>query len=128
MKARKRFLKTLAILMTVCFLVQSVAGATSRSAETQKEIVVLGDVDSQKAQQIINTINGEEIISTRGNILCVFGHSTAKTTAIGTEHRVYATAPRCVRTNYDVTYCTRSGCDYITYTQVGGSTRIYCCS
>ena len=127
MKSRKMFLKPLAILMTVCFLVQTVVAEENRRNDTQKEIVVSGDVEKEKVQLIIDTINGEEIISTRSNVLCLFGHSLAQTRAYETTHRYYAAAPRCLQVTYDVTYCTRSGCNYAVYTEIG-RIRIYCCS
>lgn len=123
MKARKMFLKPFAILMAVCMLVQlgSVVGAVEKT-----EIVVNGVADKQKAQHIADTIKGEVTISPFG-IACLFGHSMAQGTAIETNHRYYATAPRCRRVTYKIDYCTRSSCNYITYTQTTVSS-VYCCS
>lgn len=128
MKKRKMIQRTLAGFMAVCMFVLSGSGFLVGSAgdEGFTEIIVSGDVDGQKAQQIVNKINGEITISPFG-LACLFGHSTAHTTAYEINHRYYATAPRCLQTTYDVTYCTRSDCNYIVYTKTG-SIRIYCCS
>ena len=122
---KKVFLKSVAALMVANMFVLTGGGFTVSKDEVFVEIVVEGDIDREKSQLIIATLNGEEIISPR-SILCLIGHSMAQTTAIGTEHRVYSSAPRCVRTYYRVDYCTRSSCNYITYTQTG-SGRIHCC-
>lgn len=126
MKAKKMFLKSMAILMVFCVIVQSGVSAANLENMPYKEITVLGDVDSQKAQQIVGKISGETTISPFG-IACLFGHSTARTTVYETTHRYYSTAPKCRRVTYDVTYCTRSSCDYIVYTQIGVNA-VHCCS
>ena len=126
---RRALLRSVAALMVACMFILIGGGFTTREVELSDsftEIIVNGVDDSQKEQQIIAALNGEILISPM-NILCIFGHSTAKGTAIGTQHRYYSSAPRCLRTNYDVTYCTRSGCDYIVYTQTGQG-RVHCCS
>ncbi|MCL2071161.1 MAG: hypothetical protein FWH07_02885 [Oscillospiraceae bacterium] len=125
MKSRKLFLKPIAIFMAVCTLGSIAVSAETRSSRPSTEIIIEGVDDREKVQLIINTINGVEIIEPR-SILCIFGHNTAKTAALGTEHRVWATSPRCRQTIYDVTYCTRSGCNYITYT-IRSQSSIHCC-
>jgi hypothetical protein len=115
-----------AALMIACMFVLTGGGFTARD-EVTTEIVVKNVDCCEKAQLIIDTINGEEIISPR-SITCFFlGHSLAQTLAIGIQHRVYASPPRCVETTYRVNYCTRSGCDYMTYTFLS-ERRIHCCS
>ena len=97
-----------------------------KESNNPEYIFVDGRVSAEKSQLIIDAISGEEVDTTR-NILCLFGHSTTQTRAIEINHRQYATAPRCHENTYDVTYCTRSGCNYISYT-LTGSRRIYCCT
>jgi len=123
---KKAFLRSLAVFMVACMFVLTGGGFTVARDEVFVEIVVEGDINREKAQLIISTISGEEITSIQ-NILCFFGgHSMAQGTVIETRHRVYSDAPRCVRITYRVNYCTRSGCDYITYTQTS-AVRIFCC-
>ncbi|MDR2572486.1 MAG: hypothetical protein LBD23_19620 [Oscillospiraceae bacterium] len=131
MKVRKMFLKPLATLMAVCMLAQlsSVSFAVENDAFT--EIVVEG-VDGQKTQLIADTITGKNSTSTfqaisPASILCIFSHSMAQTTARETNHRFWATAPRCRQTTYRVDYCTRSSCNHMILTQISQS-RISCCS
>ncbi|MCL1866787.1 MAG: hypothetical protein FWF82_05200 [Oscillospiraceae bacterium] len=126
MTSRKAFLKFTAILMAVCFLVQAVTAAGNAVNETQKEVIVSKGIEQEKSQLISDAVSGEQIIS-RGNILCKLGHNLSHTTAFLVEHRYYPTAPRCLETVYDVYYCNRSGCDYISCTELGVS-RIFCCS
>jgi len=127
MKARKMLWRPLAILMIVCMLTQTVgAVGVEEESNNPEYIIVDGRVNTEKSQLIIDAISGEGVDTTR-NILCLFGHNTARTTTREIIHRQYATAPRCHENTYDVTYCTRSGCNYISYT-LTGSARIYCCS
>ena len=126
MKVKKMFSKTFAILMAICMLAQLSGVSFAVGSEPNVEIVVSGVADEHKAQLITDTINGEIIISPFG-IACIFGHSTAKGTAVETTHRYYSTSPKCRRITYDVTYCTRSSCDYITYAQVS-NIRVACCA
>lgn len=126
MKVRKIFCKPVAIFMAVCMFISTGSGFMTKEEERFTKIVVEGVNDKSKAQLIVDTINGEEIIAPR-SVLCVFGHSTARGTAYGYNCKVYTTAPRCVRITYDVTYCTRSSCNYIAYTEIGRG-RIVCCS
>jgi hypothetical protein len=131
MKMKKRLIS---LFMVVCtaVLMCGISGAddtarvSARSYQTEYRFD--GDIDKEKAQLIINSINGEETVTSRGNVLCIFGHSIAHMTVEEIKHRYYATAPRCLKTTYDVAYCTRSGCNYTVWTQIGTSIRIYCCS
>jgi len=122
---KRMFLRSLAAFMVASMFVLTGGGFTVAKEESFIEIVVCEKIDCEKAKLIIAAINGEELISPR-SILCLIGHSLAQGTAIGTEHRVYSSAPRCVQTNYRVSYCTRSSCNYIVYTQTG-TARIHCC-
>jgi hypothetical protein len=122
---KKVFLRSLAVFMVACMFVLTGGGFTVAKDEIFVEIVVEGDIAREKAQLIIATLNGEEIISPR-SILCLIGHSMAQTTAIYTEHRVWPNAPRCRRTTYRVDYCTRSSCNYIVYTQTSVMA-VHCC-
>jgi len=145
-KTRKAFLRRFSTVMAVLMLMLTSGGVFTvgavenetvapRHELSQKDVVVVGNIDNFKAQLIINAINGESVqskgvsgeITPNGNILCIFGHSTAKAKVYVTDHLYYSTAPKCKETEYDVTYCTRSGCDYINYVSCG-SYRVYCCS
>jgi len=127
MKFRKLFLKPLAVFMAVCMSVGMVSAASNdfRTSRPTIEIIFVDDISREKAQLISDVINGEELISPR-SILCIFGHSLAQTRALGIEHRVWSTSPRCRQTIYDVTYCTRSNCNHIVYT-VRSQTAVSCC-
>ena len=128
MKVKKMFRKSLVILMAVSLLVQliGVSFATERRTDSYVDVVVDGNIDKEKAQLIIDTINGEDVVAPR-SILCVFGHSLAQGTALETTHRYYSATPRCRQVTYRVNYCTRSSCNYITYTVIGEN-RIHCCA
>lgn len=143
MKSRETFWRRLSGVVTVFMLVLSCSGITAVSAEESetvvsrhgiKKVVIVGDIGSLKAKLITDAINGGTLASQKGepeitpnfNILCILGHSKAKTMIYVTDHLYYSTSPKCLETVYDVTYCTRSGCDYIDYTQIGIS-RIPCC-
>jgi hypothetical protein len=130
MKTKRIVLRALTSLMAVCLTVLSV-GAVSVGENfifeyDQKEIVVSGNIDEQKAQMIAFTLNGE-ISITPYSILCIFGHSISQGTATETTHRQYATAPRCLRKTYRVDYCTRSSCNHAVYTLTAQSA-IFCCT
>jgi hypothetical protein len=121
-------------LMAICMLVMLVNGVGAESEDEEiftfnygdTDITVCGyDVDGQKAQLVADMIAGETVIMPLG-ILCIFGHSLARMTVKEITHRYYATAPRCLEKTYDVTYCTRSGCNYTVWTQIGID-RIPCC-
>jgi len=122
---KRILLRSFSGFMVVCMFVLTISGFTAKQ-EAHTEIVVCDSVDCEKAKIIIDTINGEETVSPR-SILCIFGHNLARGTAIETTHRYWATAPRCRRITYDVRYCTRSSCNYITYTMIADD-RIRCCN
>lgn len=84
-----------------------------------------GELTKEQLQDFITYLNGEEILGTR-NIICdLFGHSLEYTaTVYAVNHKVYADAPRCVETEYEVFSCTR--CSYEEYRFVL-SRRIFCC-
>jgi polysaccharide pyruvyl transferase WcaK-like protein len=121
MKAREVFRKSLAVFMMVCIFVQTVSGVN-----TTKDIVIDKGVDKEKSQLIIAVLNSEEVITSR-SIFCLLGHSIAQTTARETTHRYWATSPRCRQITYRVNYCTRSSCNYVTYTVIEDA-RVPCCS
>jgi len=140
-KSRKTFWGRFSAVMAVLMLVLASVGMVTVGAvdneprHSQKDVMVVGDVDNLKTQLITNAIYGEDVkskgiyeeITPYFNILCLFGHNTAETTAYLTEHYYYSTAPKCKETTYDVTYCTRSGCDFVNYVQISVN-RVRCCS
>lgn len=59
------------------------------------------------------------------NVLCsLFGHNTKTEDITVIEHRVRDTAPRCKRTEEDVTFCSRCDCRSV---KVTNTTYINCC-
>ncbi|MCL2109173.1 MAG: hypothetical protein FWH20_07505 [Oscillospiraceae bacterium] len=121
MKVRKIFWRVFAILMIVCMLTQTV-GAVGNT----EYIIADCEISAEKAQLIIDLISGAEIEPTR-NIMCLYGHSTAQTSATSIQHGASAAAPRCLRSTYDVYYCTRPGCNFSMRILVSQAW-IHCCS
>ena len=112
--------------MVACMFVITSGGVTAiENEEGFTEIIIEGVECCEKEQQIIATLNGENLISPM-SILCIFGHSMAQTTAITTEHRFFAASPRCRQTRHRVDYCTRSSCNYMILTQTS-QRAIQCC-
>jgi hypothetical protein len=118
-------------LMAICMLVMLVNGVGAESEKTfvfkygEKEITVCGNVDSQKAKAISDSIRGDESeVATRGLVCTLLGHTLERMGIIEITHKYYATVPRCREIDYDVVYCTR--CDYTVWTQISNG-RIYCC-
>jgi len=125
----KAFLKSLAVFMVVCILVLTGGGFTVREVAINDgftEIIVYDEIDCDKAQQIIATLNGDVLISP-ASVLCIFGHSMSQTTVIEINHRFWATSPRCRKTTHKVDFCTRNNCNYMVTTQLS-QFRIQCCS
>jgi hypothetical protein len=117
-------------LTAVCMLVVLISGVHAEGDRTfvfkygEKEITVCGNVDSQKAKTISDSISNGEV-SVNRNVLCTFfGHTLDRMRVWEITHRYYATEPRCREVTYDVVYCTR--CDYTVWTQIGID-RIRCC-
>ena len=124
---KRVFLRSLAFLMIACLFILTVSGFTVKEkSETFTEIVIVDIDDAQKEQQIIATLNGDNLISPM-NLLCIFGHSMSQGSSITTDHRYWATSPRCRETTHKVVYCTRSGCDYMVITQLT-QMAIRCCA
>ena len=107
--------------VAICMLVS--LGSVS-NAVGEKEIVLHGDFDAQKAQSIADKMNGE-MISETYSLLCIFGHNLAYGTGIEIFHRYYPTAPRCLERIYKIEYCTR--CNYSNGSLIKQSA-IFCCS
>jgi len=129
MKVKRMFRKSLAVLMAVSMLVQLGGMTYAVGDEEYTEIIVDCGVDCEKAQLIINAINGEtstyQAIAP-ASIFCIFGHNMAQTTAVEINHRVWSTSPRCRETRYRVNYCTRSSCNYVVTTLLTQGA-IHCC-
>ena len=132
MKVKRKFHKVAAILMAVGMLFQLGGVSNAVDDEVFVEIVLECDVDCEKAQLIIDTLNGnthnngEFTPIAPANILCLFGHSWAQTTARTIEHRIWSTTPRCRETIHRVDYCTRSGCNRMDLTLIS-QRAIHCC-
>ena len=102
-----------------------------------KEITVENDdgLDYETMQFIADSIAYGDLphlenpshVAMPANILCtLFGHDLTTSTVSEVTHNVYTTSPKCVRKIYDVTTCTRSGCDYFEKTLIS-SKRISSC-
>ncbi len=83
-----------------------------------REIVVNGEnISQEKMRSIADNIAANEdedaASAVSYSLLCIFGHSLAYTTVTETTHNAYSTSPKCLVNVYDVEYCTRSSCDYI---------------
>ena len=76
------------------------------------------DMTDTKAEKIARSILGlpDNTPSSRGNILCLFGHDIKTGTVLSTEHNYYSTTPKCRETRSSVEYCGRGGCDYYVVT------------
>lgn len=82
---------------------------------------ISSDFAFEIAKKLLNGNNA----AARGVYCDNFGHSYVNSTATTTEHKVYASIPRCVKKTYSVKTC--SVCGYQTKT-LKSSTRINCCS
>jgi len=127
---KKIFRKSLATLMVVCMLIQLGGVSNAVGDEGYTEIIVGCGVDCEKAQLIVDLINGENstyqtIAPT--NILCLFGHSWAVGYATHIEHKYWQNPTRCRETFYRVDYCNRSGCNRMDLTQLTQGP-IICCT
>jgi len=83
-----------------------------------KEIIIEDNSISQAKMQFIADYVADEVRNANDEvspcgIACLFGHSLKTTTANETTHNAYSTSPKCLVKKYEVTYCTRSSCDYI---------------
>jgi len=123
---KRLLLRSLAVLMVSCMFIITGSGFVMNDDEGYTEIVINGVDCLEKELLIIATLSGDDLISPM-SFLCFFGHSTAHGTAIGTEHRYWVDSPRCRRTTYSVTYCTRSSCNYVVYTQTTQAA-MHCCA
>jgi len=124
--------KLLAVLLAVCMVVQLGGMSNAVGDESYTEIVLGCDVDCEKAQLIIDLLNGETSSSefqpiTPSSIWCVLGHAWANTTAVEINHRVFPAPLRCRQTTYSVDYCTRSSCNHVVMTQLT-QFAIHCCT
>lgn len=88
-------------------------------------VVVDGKISEQELDEFAMYLEGEPQPAMR-NILCLlFGHDYVYQGAvITTDHRVYASQPRCVEEYYELYDCSR--CGHNKY-ELLDSFRIYCC-
>jgi hypothetical protein len=132
---KRAFLKVVASFMALTMFVlvgggftfSDVNGTLEKDTCCYETDIVLEGIDCEETEQlIIALLNGEEFVSPR-SIFCIFGHSISTGTAIVTDHRFWAEAPRCRETRFRVEHCTRSSCNWMTMTQTTQS-RIRCCA
>lgn len=123
---KKRFLKSIAALITLCILV-SLGGMSAANNKQEVEVIVCDSIEClQKRQLLIDVVSGGTGGISPMNLLCLFGHSTTTTTVIAVTHNAYATSPKCRQQTYRIIYCTRSGCNYNVGSLIG-DIRIPCC-
>jgi hypothetical protein len=123
---KRVLLKSVAALMVACMFVLMSGGVTAIENEEEFTEIIIEGVDCcEKKQQIIATINGENLISPM-SLFCIFGHSLAETRVIEINHRFWSTSPRCRETVHRVVYCTRSSCNHMVLTQIS-QRAIPCC-
>ena len=123
---KRKLLRSVAGIMASLMLVLSFSAVGIAENGKSQSFIFEDDICDVKAQQIIATINGEVGI-TPNSLLCLFGHSLAKATVWEIVCKVYPAAPRCVENTYDVTYCTRTSCNYNVATLIA-TRRIYHCA
>jgi hypothetical protein len=128
---KRKFLRFVAGGMAVCMFALMSMGFVVKEGHNEgfAEVVVCCEVDDTTAQQIINALNAETTTYqgiAPASILCIFGHSMARTTATVIDHRFWAATPRCRETIFWVDYCTRNNCNHMVMTQ-RSQTRIHCC-
>ena len=124
---KKTSLKAISILLLIIIL-QIVCFAASDEGttfyyENGKEITVFDSNLSYDEKKEIADYFAYSNISTEGtisennirsSILCtLLGHDLTTTHVREITHNVYSDSPKCVRSEYECTYCTRSSCDYI---------------
>lgn len=129
--------KTLSLLMATLLLLLTCF--VSVNAENEEEIYIAdnvslifsGDVDEDIKEMVIadfikdlNGDNGEEA-GVYGLTCTLFGHKYVTTYQSEIQHKVYASAPRCVKNIYAVNTCSRCG---NVEKKLSSSTRINCCS
>lgn len=126
---KKLFITTLTIIIAFTLILTTSAqgniyafdGITIKFSENS---ALSPETQAAVAEMIVNH---EEISSvTTYNLLCtLFGHKEVTESFTIIEHRVSATAPRCLESLQDITACTR--CDTLLYTYVITSYYINCC-
>lgn len=126
-----RLIKILAISITLC-LILNVSVFAEDSSEytfcyTDKTITIENNgLEYEKAKTIADNLYYGTSDSTAYGIACIFGHNLETSTVTQTSHKVHSTSPMCERNTYDVSYCTRSSCNYTKETLID-TTRIVCC-
>ena len=127
-----------AFIITILLLVFSINGIAANDTETMidyadcnvtvvfdSSIPVSSDVQQRIAEYLVyGTVSASES-SVQPRAFCwLTGHDYVTSTVSTIEHEVYATAPRCVESLYEVTTCSK--CDYMESTCLS-SISIYCC-
>ncbi|MBQ8208221.1 MAG: hypothetical protein IJZ89_05755 [Clostridia bacterium] len=94
-----------------------------------KEITIIDNSLDYAMMKSIADYIANDNLQDNGNttyaIGCLLTHDIAQSAALQVDHCVYDTAPRCVETQYIVTYCTR-GCGYMEK-EVVYEEWIFCC-
>lgn len=128
--------KILVIILAVCICLSMMFATVSANEENTEYIYTNGNLEvhiekgtmsDKQIQRVLNQILGieDDTPETEGLMCTLFGHSNSLTQTYTISHRVAATAPRCLRTTYNVYKCDR--CDNID-TKLVSEIYIYCCS
>lgn len=85
------------------------------------------NISPEKMEMIAESLLGlrDESVQTYGLGCTLFGHDWVTKTVYVTEHKVYATAPRCLKHTYHVTYC--EDCDKTKEEKLVSSAYVDCC-
>ena len=121
-------IKGISLILSLCLIICGASiGSSAAEIETNvfyydnnREIVVeCSDFSYEDLQYIadfvanVDSVSGDET-ATYALMCTLFGHSLTSSSATETQHNAYSTSPKCLKKTYEVEYCTRSSCDYIT--------------
>lgn len=129
MKIKSLFAVLLALTLIICTCVLPVSAEKEVEKNTDIEIIIHSEVSEETRANIERhfatgepaTDNGA---TTYGLTCTLLGHNKVNTAVSTINHKVSATAPRCLERTYDYEECTR--CDYSKSTLLK-SVYIYCC-
>ncbi|MBR4062868.1 MAG: hypothetical protein IKK01_07370 [Clostridia bacterium] len=125
---KKILFALLAMLLVLCLpLVVSASGNNYTIDNITVEFSDTSTFSTEQQEVIAQAIiNGTDNSYTTYNLLCtLFGHKETTESIGAIEHCVSATAPRCTRTIYEITACTR--CETVIDTITISKVYIFCC-
>lgn len=129
--------KALVVFLAICICSTMMFTAVSANEKEDSEYIYTdeslevhiekGNMSEEQIQQVLNQVLGivDDSPQTCGLMCTLFGHNNSLTQTYSISHRVAATAPRCLRTTYNVYTCERCGNIDM---QFVSEIYIYCCS